>query len=387
MIRNQSSLIIRIPSYLVRFFGLVINAGVPLFAIYTILTGQGLWAVFLVPAFFLIVAPLVDLAVGDRCLEVSGQEEDRVFEAFLYAQIPFHLLIFVGAIWAAVVSDLPLWARIVSVTGFGLVNGQCALLGHEFAHKPGRRTRISAQVALAIVGMGHFLIEHVRGHHIFVATPEDCASARLGESIYAFAMRDMVGEITGGNTREAERLRQKGLATISWQNRILQSYALSIIIAGLLVFALGWTALAWIALHHMAAWFTLSLFTYIEHYGLLRKELADGRREHVQRIHTWDTNAMISNMLLLNVQRHADHHAKPMKPYQSLRDQGGGPQLPTGYFGMIVLALFPPLWRRVMDARTVRAVEGDLARLHLMGAPGPRIARLMFSAAPEGMQR
>ena len=377
MVVERSRFSTRIPSYAVRISALVINASVPLVAVWAILLGEGAIAVLIVPAFYLLIVPLVDLAVGDGCLESQGQEEDPAFEFFLYAQIPFHALIFVGAIVAAVVADLPFWAKLVGVAGFGLVNGQCALIGHEFAHKPGRRTRFSAQVALSIVGMGHFLLEHVRGHHIFVATPEDCASARLGEGIYAFASRDMVGEITGGHAREAERLRNKGLAVISWQNRILQSYAMSIALAGLLIYALGWQALPWIALHHIAAWFTLSLFTYIEHYGLLRKQLADGRREHVQRVHTWDTDAMISNMLLLNVQRHSDHHAKPMKPYQSLRVHGPGPRLPTGYFGMIVLALFPPLWRLVMDARTVRAVEGDVARLHILGKPSPRLSRLI----------
>ena len=366
------------PSYLIRLLGLAINGGVPLIAIVALLHNSGVWAVFLVPVVFLIVVPILDLIVGERCVEDGDQETDPVFELFLYIQIPFHLMIFIGAIWVAVTADLPLWARIVEVVGFGLVNGQATLIGHEFAHKPERRKRIAAQIALATVGMGHFLLEHVRGHHIFVATPEDCASARLGESIYAFAMRDMVGEIVGGHAHEAKRLRGKGMAAMSWQNRILQSYALSLAIAALLVFLLGWEALPWIILHHIAAWFTLTLITYIEHYGLLRQMLPDGRREAVQRIHTWDTDAMISNMLLLNVQRHADHHARPMKPYQSLRVQDDGPRLPTGYFGMIVLALFPPLWRLVMDARVVSAVQGNVARLHLVGSPDRRVARLIL---------
>lgn len=377
MAANHSGIEKRVPSYVVRSIGLIINAGVPLLALYAIITFGAWWTVFLVPAFFLVVVPLVDLLVGERCFETSGQEEDRVFNLFLYAQIPFHFLVFVGAVYAAVTVDLPLWARVLAVVGFGLVNGQCTLIGHEFAHKTGRVKRISAQISLAIVGMGHFMLEHVRGHHIYVATPEDCASARLGEGIYAFALRDMVGEVTGGNSREVERLQKAGKNALSLHNRIFQSYALTIAIAAVLIFFLGWAALPWIVLHHVAASFTLSLFTYIEHYGLLRAELPNGRREPVQRIHTWNTDAMVSNMLLLNVQRHSDHHAKPMKPYQSLRDEDDGPRLPTGYFGMIVLALVPPLWRYVMDARTVEAVEGNTARLHLVGPPSGRISRLI----------
>ncbi len=367
-------------SYTLRSITLLINAGVPLLALFIILNGASWWSVFMVPVFFLAIIPLVDLLVGERCYETGGQEENLVFDLFLYAQMPFHLLIFVGAIYAAVTVDLPLWARVLAVMGFGLVNGQCTLIGHEFAHKTGKLKRISAQVSLAIVGMGHFMVEHVKGHHVFVATPEDCASARLGESIYAFALRDMKGEVWGGNTREAERLRKQGANALSLRNRILQSYALTAVIAAALIFVLGWAALPWIVLHHVSASFTLTLFTYIEHYGLLRARMPNGRYEPVQRIHTWNTDAMVSNMLLLNVQRHSDHHAKPMKPYQSLRDEDNGPRLPTGYFGMIVLALLPPLWRYVMDARTVEAVEGNTKRLHLVGAPNRRISRLISEA-------
>ncbi|MDJ0641454.1 MAG: alkane 1-monooxygenase [Erythrobacter sp.] len=377
----------RIPSYIVRLVGLAINAGVPLAALYAILSGAGWWSVFLVPAFFLIAVPLIDLVVGERCFEAREQEEDRVFDLFLYVQVPFHFLVYVGAVYAAVTVDLPLWARIVAVVGFGLVNGQCTLIGHEFAHKTGKLKRLSAQVSLAVVGMGHFMLEHVRGHHIHVATPEDCASARLGESIYAFALRDMVGEIAGGNAHEAQRLRKNGKSAFSAQNRILQSYALTLATAAILVVAFGWAVLPWIVLHHVSAWFTLTLFTYIEHYGLLRAEMPNGRREPVQRVHTWNTDAMVSNMLLLNVQRHSDHHAKPMKPYQSLRDEDDGPRLPSGYFGMIVLALIPPLWRLVMDTRAVEAVGGNSARLHIVGPPSRRILRLLSHSGVGAFER
>ena len=367
----------RLPVYSVQLIGLSLNAGVPLAALATIQAGAGVWSVFILPVFFFVLVPLVDLLVGEKRIEGDGLEHDPAFDLFLYAQAPFHLLIFLGAVHVAVTADLPLWARLAAVLGFGLINGQCALIGHEFAHKTGRAKRVSAQATLAIVGMGHFLLEHVRGHHIFVATPEDCASARLGESIYAFALRDMLGEVVGGLSREADRLRRKGLRPLSIHNRILQSYALSLVVAAALVAIYGPIALPWITLHHLAAWFTLTLVTYIEHYGLLRAMTANGRREPVSRLHSWNTDAMISNMLLLNVQRHSDHHARPVQPYQSLRDEDDGPRLPTGYFGMIVLAFCPPLWRRVMDPRTVAAVGGSAARLHLVGPPNRRIAQLI----------
>lgn len=367
----------KLSAYGVRLLGLAVNGGVPLLALWLIESGAGAWSVFVLPAVFFVIVPLLDLAVGEMRIEGDGLENDKVFDFFLYAQVPFHFAIFLGAIHAAVTADLPLWARLVAVVGFGLVNGQCALIGHEFAHKTGAAKRISAQITLAVVGMGHFLLEHVRGHHIHVATPEDCASARLDESIYAFALRDMPGEVVGGLGREAERLEGKGLRAFSLHNRILQSYALTLLVAAGLVAGLGPEALPWIILHHLSAWFTLTLVTYIEHYGLLRAMGANGRREPVQRVHSWNTDAMVSNMLLLNVQRHSDHHARPLRPYQSLRDETDGPRLPTGYFGMIVLASVPPLWRWIMNARTIAAVDGNRARLHLADRPSRRVARVI----------
>lgn len=372
---TQDRVAARSPAYLVRLTGLAINTGVPLLSLFLILSGAGTWSVFILPVVFFVVVPLLDLIIGERRAEVDRLEDDVVFDGLLYLQAPLHMIVFIGTIYAAVTEDLPLWARIVAVAGFGLINGQCALIGHEFAHKPGPAKRIAAQLTLAIVGMGHFLLEHVRGHHVHVATPEDCASARLDESVYAFALRDMLGEVSGGLGREADRLARKGIRALSTRNRILQSYAVTVLVALALVIVLGPLALPWIILHHLFAWFTLTLVTYIEHYGLLRAMGANGRREPVQRIHTWNTDAMVSNMLLLNVQRHSDHHARPKRPYQSLLDEGDGPRLPTGYFGMIVLAFVPPLWRRVMNPRTIAAVSGDRARLHLLGPPSRSVAR------------
>lgn len=373
----------RILTYVLHLVGLVINTGVPLLSLWLIESGAGIWSVFLLPVVYFALVPLLDLLISERQVENDGLEDSKIFIFLLYLQVPFHFIVFIGAIHAAVTVDLPLWARLVAVAGFGLINGQCALIGHEFAHKTGRVKRISAQVTLAVVGMGHFLLEHVRGHHIHVATPEDCASARLDESIYAFALRDMPGEVTGGLNREAERLAQKGISALSRHNRILQSYAMSLVVAVGLAVVLGPIAFAWIALHHLSAWFTLTLVTYIEHYGLLRAMGPDFRREPVQRIHTWNTNALVSNMLLFNVQRHSDHHARPMRPYQLLKDEEDGPRLPTGYFGMIVLAFVPPLWRWIMNARTISAVGGDCSRLHLIGQPSRRVTRVLHSFAQE----
>jgi alkane 1-monooxygenase len=367
--------------YNARLASILIYAVVGWSCLLAIHWSQAWWSVLILPLFFFGFVPLFDLAIGERDLDGPGDPDSRWYDYFLYLQIPVHFSLFVGAIWVATTSTLAWgWDAAVAIS-FGLLNGQCALIAHEFAHKLGRVKRLSAQASLAVIGMGHFLVEHVRGHHIHVATPEDCASARLGESIYHFALRDLPGEVRGGLMREGQRLRRSGRAPWSSGNTILQGYAVSAAIAAGLCLALGWAALPWIALHHLSAWFTLTLVTYIEHYGLQRERRPDGRYEHVSAIHSWNTNAGLSNLLLLNVQRHSFHHAHPMAPYQMLEDDVSGPRLPTGYFGMIVLAMIPPLWFRVMDRRAIKAMAGRATRLHLGPAPGKRV-RALVAAAP-----
>lgn len=372
--------------YMPRIFALMTYAIIGFSYLWLIHSTNNWIFVLFLPIFFFGIVPIIDLCIGDRNLDGEAEAEDPVYDLFLYLQVPVHFGLFIGAVWIASTGPLPVAAKIGMVASIGLLNGQCALIAHEFGHKLGRTKRIAAQVTLAVIGMGHFLVEHLRGHHVHVATPEDCASARLGESIYHFALRDLPGEVTGGLRREAERLHALGLPAWSVSNVILQSYALSLAVAAILWGAWGWQALGWIALHHVAAWFTLTLVTYLEHYGLLREQLANGRYEPARTIHSWNTNSAISNLLLLNVQRHSDHHAHPMTPYQALQDDRMAPRLPTGYYGMIVLALIPPLWFRSMDRRAIAAMAGKTTRLNLGPEPSRRIYGLIgeFNNGQEG---
>lgn len=294
----------------------------------------------------------------------------------MYLQIVLHFALLVSVMFVAINIDMPVVWKLVFVASFGLVNGQCTLIGHEFAHKPGRFNQFMSKLSLSVVAMGHFMVEHLRGHHIMVATPEDCASARIGENIYSFALRDMKGEVCGGLRKEAERLKKKHTSWFSFENVILQSYALSLVIVTGLVIWLGVSVLVWIVAHHLAAWFTLSIITYIEHYGILRVKLPNGKYEPVRAVHSWNTDMLLSNLSLLNVQRHSDHHARPMEPYQSLQNLSA-PHLPTGYFGMIALSLLPPLWFAVMDKRVLEAVGQDPARVHRKRKDGYRISKLL----------
>jgi alkane 1-monooxygenase len=198
-----------------------------------------------------------------------------------------------------------------------------------------------------------------------VATPEDCASGRMGESVYEFAARELPGALKGGWEIEAARLRKKGLKVWGPHNEILQADAITLVLALILVAWLGLAALPVILAHHALGWFALTLVNYIEHYGLLRQKRENGRYEPVQPRHSWNTNHIFSNLLEIHLQRHSDHHAHPMRPYQALRDFEGIPLLPTGYPGCFGMALFPPVWFKVMDPRVMEWAEDDLSKVNI----------------------
>jgi alkane 1-monooxygenase len=219
-------------------------------------------------------------------------------------------------------------------------------------------------VVLAVPFYGHFTMEHNVGHHAEVATPEDSASARFGESIYRFALREIPGGLRRGWRLERERLARYGHGAWSWRNEILQSYALSLLLYGGLVYAFGAAVLPFLLLQAAWGWWQLTSANYVEHYGLLRAKDPDGRYERCQPRHSWNANHLASNLVLFHLQRHSDHHAWPTRHYQSLRDFDDLPQLPSGYFGMFLLAYVPPLWRRVMDPRVLALVDGDRSRVN-----------------------
>jgi alkane 1-monooxygenase len=137
---------------------------------------------------------------------------------------------------------------------------------------------------------------------------------------------------------------------------------------------LGWWALPFMLIQAAYGGSLLEVVNYLEHYGLLRRKLVDGRYERCQPRHSWNSNHVVTNLFLYQLQRHSDHHANPTRPYQSLRHFEESPQLPSGYAAMLLLAYFPPLWFRVMDPRVVAHHGGDLSGAHLHG---PRRAALL----------
>jgi alkane 1-monooxygenase len=327
-------------------------------------------ALWIPVAFFYVVAPLLDWLMGeDRSnppeSAVPALDADLYYRRVTYLLVPVLWVAFIFSAWFVVHFNLPWYGVLAMVMITGSVGGFCINLGHELGHKNTRLERWLAKIVLAPTAYGHFFIEHNRGHHRDVATPADPASSRMGESIYRFVLREMPGAFKRAWTLESDRLRQAGQPVWSLQNEILQPALITLALWSALTLWLGVQILLFLVVASFWANFQLTSANYIEHYGLLRQQRSPGKYEVCQPYHSWNSNHIFSNWALFHLQRHSDHHAHPLRRYQSLRHFDNLPTLPSGYFGMFTIAYFPPLWRYVMDERLLRVVGRDASRINL----------------------
>jgi alkane 1-monooxygenase len=327
------------------------------------------WTLWLPAVFFYGLAPLLDRLLGEDLSNppesaVAALDADPYYRWITYLLVPVLWLSFIFSAWFVATQALPWHGVVAMVLICGTVGGFCINLGHELGHKNTALERWLAKVVLAPSGYGHFFIEHNRGHHRDVATPADPASSRMGESIYRFVLREMPGAFRRACQLETARLRQRGLAVWSLNNEILQPALITLLLWGALMIWFGPEILPFLLVASLWANFQLTAANYVEHYGLLRREISPGRYEPCQPHHSWNSNHIFSNWALFHLQRHSDHHTHPLRRYQALRHFDNLPRLPNGYFGMFSLAYFPPLWRRVMDPRLLQTVGRDASRIN-----------------------
>jgi alkane 1-monooxygenase len=342
------------------------------------ITGLGVFW-FYGPMLVFGVFPPLDLALGlDRRNPpdevIKWLEQDRYYRWCTYLYLPIQYAGLVFACW--------LWAHGHLST---FVSGIAINTAHELGHKRASLERWLSRVALAQSGYGHFFIEHNRGHHVRVATPEDPASARLGESFYAFLPRTVIGSLRSAWHLERIRLERMEKGPWSLRNDILGAWAMTVVLYGALVAGFGLVVAPYLLIQAVLGFSLLEVVNYLEHYGLLRQKADDGRYERTRAEHSWNSNNVASNVLLYHLQRHSDHHANPIRRYQALRHVEDAPQLPTGYAGMIVLAVIPPVWRRVMDHRVLEHYSGEPTRANLAPRLGRRaLERYKIAAHPQG---
>lgn len=334
-------------------------------------TGWGVW-MWLGPLVILGLVPLVDLAAGVDPSNppedvVRSLEQDRYYRWLTYLFLPLQYAGFVTAMWFIAEAEAPVVDRIGLAVTVGFIAGLAINAAHELGHKREEHERWLAKIALAQSGYGHFAVEHNRGHHVRVATPDDPASSRLGESFYRFWPRTVGGSVRSAWGIERRRLALRGRHPWRPANEVLVAWSMTVVLWAVLIAWLGWAIAPYLLLQAIVGFTLLEAVNYLEHYGLLRERVGVAGKERYEAVrprHSWNSNNLATNVLLYHLQRHSDHHAYPLRRYQALRDHEEAPVLPTGYAGMILLALVPPLWFRVMDPRVLAHYAGDASRVN-----------------------
>lgn len=334
--------------------------------------------------------PILDALLGeDRSnppeSAVPALEADKYYRYITYAVVPVQWIAFIGSIWfLSTHPEIPWYAQLPLIIAAGLSGGLNVNMGHELGHKNTALERWLAKIVLAPTFYGHFFIEHNRGHHRDVATPIDPASSRMGETIYSFVLREMPGALKRAWQIEKERLARTGQSLWSLHNEVLQPAILTLLLWSALLMWLGLAALPYILIISFWANFQLTSANYIEHYGLLRQKNNSGRYELCQPHHSWNSNHIFSNLVLFHLQRHSDHHAHPLRRYQSLRHFENLPQLPNGYLGMFLACYFPPIWFSIMNPKVVAWAGGDASKIHFQpGKKGLLVSRYGMSESLE----
>ena len=327
------------------------------------------WAFFPILFTFGLV-PILDYIIGkdpanpDEEEQVPSMSAERFYRVLPLLCLPIHLGVLAYTGYAFVHAELTLAGQIGWLMSVGVMGGIIAInIGHELIHKDPKLENWAGGLFLSSVTYAGFKVEHVRGHHVHVSTPEDASSARYNQSVYDFLPKAFARNFLNAWKLEAQRLRRKGHSPFSARNELIWWYAISGLFALGFFLAFGWAGVVFFLAQSFFAATTLEVINYIEHYGLHRRQDENGRYERVTPAHSWNSNYLLTNMFLFHLQRHSDHHAYAKRRYQVLRHYDESPQLPGGYASMFVLALIPPLWKKVMNPRVEAYYEGELDQL------------------------
>ncbi len=323
---------------------------------------QGAWSFGSIYVAFVMI-PLLELFLPQSDKSLAPEEEarqagNRFFDWLLYLNFPilygliFYYLHILGT------AELAAYEVAGLTLNVGLIVGTIGInVAHELGHRADPAERILAKALLLSGLYMHFIIEHNRGHHRHVATDEDPASARCGESVYAFWLRSVTGGWRNAWRLERERLARAGRSWLSWDNEMIrfQVFQLGYLLAMGLLF--GLQSAPFVIAIAVIGFLLLESVNYIEHYGLRRRRQPNGRYEKVGPQHSWNSDHELGRIFLYELTRHSDHHYKATRKYQVLRHFDRSPQLPVGYPGSILVSLAPPVWFRLMNGR-VRELAG-----------------------------
>ena len=318
----------------------------------------GGWWLLIVPLYTWGLYSVLDLILGTYLEDNDPQtSEPQLFwyRAITLIWLPVQFVIVFGSLYYAVNSGvLDWWEKILLMFGVGVSSGTVGIVyAHELFHQRNRLERALGDGLMAITLYGHFRSEHLLVHHSYVGTPRDPVTARYNEGFHRFFIRVLHSCLTSAWRAEKAMLARKDLPVWHRSNPFWRYVGLQ---GGLLVLAFligGWEGIALFAYQAFIAVWQLELVNYVEHYGLTRKHLGNGKYEMVSPRHSWNAAHRASNWLLINLQRHSDHHYRPNRRFPLLQNypETEAPQLPAGYPVMTALAMVPPLWRRYMNPK------------------------------------
>lgn len=322
---------------------------------------RGGWSVLLVPAYAWTLITLLDLLLGLNTENpATDTEDDDLFwyRAITLIWLPLQALTIYGTIWWVTHTDHLSIPEILGLMfGLGVVSGTIGIVyAHELLHQRNDAERWLGDLLLATVLYSHFRTEHLLVHHRHVGTPRDAVTARYNEGFHRFFLRVLRECPASAWAAEREKLAKVGRPVWHKSNPFWRYAGLQLLAVALAYAVGGGWGIVLFALQALWAIWQLELTNYIEHYGLVRRKLEGGKYEPVRPHHSWNAPHRASNWLLINLQRHSDHHYKPDRRFPLLQTypEDAAPMLPMGYPAMGVLAMIPPLWRRRMNPR-VRA--------------------------------
>lgn len=330
---------------------------------------QNAWAWFLYFFIFGII-PLADFIIGqdpsnpDEHTQVPAMSEEKIYRFFTLVMGALWFVVLFYSGWLFVSNDYSLIGAIGWIVSVGTVGGIIAInLAHELIHKDPKLENWAGGLLLASVCYAGFKVEHVRGHHVTVSTPEDASSSRYNQSLYNFLPHAFVHNFINAWRLEKAYLERRGKRNFSYHNELIWWYGISTLLAVIFGLLFGWMGVLFFVAQGFVASFTLEVINYVEHYGLHRRVDERGRYERTTPAHSWNSNYFLTNIALFQLQRHSDHHAYAKRRYQVLRHYDESPQLPAGYAGMYVLAFFPPLWRKTVNPRVESYYQGEMDQL------------------------
>lgn len=331
-------------------------AFLPFAGVYQAIVAVYSWQTWTSVIYLLMLLPVLEVVLGEFKSESDEDQKkrrvnERWYDYLLYMMLPFQYGLLFYFLFHISFHELTTFEYMGNIASMGISCGTIGInVAHELGHRSTKFEQFLAKALLLTSSYLHFYIEHNRGHHKNVSTIEDPASARYGENLYSFWIRTIVFSYISAWKIENDRLRKKELPILGLKNEMLRFQLVQLMFMGIILLVFGWAGVVGYLGCSIVGILLLESVNYIQHYGLARKLKADQKTyEQVIPEHSWNSAFPVGQVVLFELGKHSDHHYRSNKKYQILEDKQDSPQMPTGYSGMILMALLPPLWFWVMN--------------------------------------